>query len=61
MSNAAGTVCAATAHWRTTARTAVPNEPPLRHELLMTPRPPAEGTIVEIVDQIFMPPVRKRS
>ncbi len=33
----------------------------LRHELLMTLRPAAEETIVEIVDQVFMPLVRTRS
>jgi AcrR family transcriptional regulator len=33
----------------------------LRHELLMTLRPASEETIAEIVDQIFMPLVRKQS
>jgi AcrR family transcriptional regulator len=33
----------------------------LRHELLMTLRPAAEETIVEIVDQVFMPLVRTPS
>jgi AcrR family transcriptional regulator len=33
----------------------------LRHELLMTLRPASEETIVEIVDQVFMPLVRTRS
>ncbi len=33
----------------------------LRHELLMTLQPVPEETITEIVDEIFLPLVRKRS